>query len=279
MGPPDVDEITAARDAADHLYGLPPEQFVDARNALVKALRAASRRDLAKEVAGFRKPTALAAELNRVLRLDVAAIEELLSAADALRLAQQGVVDGTTTDLSELKAAHHGAVASIVGHAERQPDDVNALISRASLDPGLADALRAASFVHPPEPQLGFDLLTPTPGATVASLAEARARRAAPGAEPPPATTPPVSVAPDPDPEAARAAEIEAADRALEWAHRRLAAAEATFAKASQHADEIERRLADARAHEYDAKVNMAAAQRAVQKADARVEASRSNER
>ena len=53
---------------ADELYGLPPGEFTEARDALVKRLRADKERDLANQVKGLRRPTVAAWALNQLVR-------------------------------------------------------------------------------------------------------------------------------------------------------------------------------------------------------------------
>jgi hypothetical protein len=55
-------------DLVDPLYAGPPEEFVAARDALAKRLRADGDRATAAEVAKLRRPTATAAALNQVAR-------------------------------------------------------------------------------------------------------------------------------------------------------------------------------------------------------------------
>ena len=62
-----TDDLDAA---LDRLYGLPAEDFTAARDALAKELRGAKRRDEADAVKQRRRPTAPAAAINQLARLE-----------------------------------------------------------------------------------------------------------------------------------------------------------------------------------------------------------------
>jgi hypothetical protein len=72
----------------DRLYGLPPEEFVSARDLAVRDLRAAGERAEAARVKELRRPTAAAAAVNRLVRGHRADVKRFLAAADALQKAQ-----------------------------------------------------------------------------------------------------------------------------------------------------------------------------------------------
>jgi hypothetical protein len=79
---------------AEELYGLPPDEFTGARDALVKRLRADKERELAGEVKSLRKPTLAAWSLNQLVRNRKKDVEKLLSAGRDLRKAQDALVSG-----------------------------------------------------------------------------------------------------------------------------------------------------------------------------------------
>src|SRR6476619_1232680 len=80
--------------AAATLYGTRPEEFVAARGALVKELRAAKARDAAREVATWRRPSVADWGLNLVARRGDAVVADFLGAAATAREAQGGALDG-----------------------------------------------------------------------------------------------------------------------------------------------------------------------------------------
>ncbi|MEL7158373.1 MAG: hypothetical protein AAFN30_17480 [Actinomycetota bacterium] len=168
----DIDSEAAA---AAHLYGLPAEEFIAARNDLVRRLRAEGERELAAAVALLRRPTVLAAELNRVLRLSPSLVTDLLLCAEALRLDHQRLLEGEPVDVSATLRAHRHCAAELAELANRDHAAIQTALEAASLDEDLHPQLLAATFATEPAPQTGFDLLTPT--ATVSSLSDARKRR------------------------------------------------------------------------------------------------------
>jgi hypothetical protein len=88
----------------DELYGLPFDEFVPARNALVRELRKAGKRDEAAEVSALRKPSVAAWAVDQLVRTQRKAISELFDAGDALRAAQADVLAGRG-DGQSLRAA------------------------------------------------------------------------------------------------------------------------------------------------------------------------------
>jgi hypothetical protein len=78
----------------DELYGLPLEEFVSARGALAKALRAEGRQSDAKEVAALRKPSAPAWAVNQLVRTQKGEMRDLFAAGDALQDAQSNLLEG-----------------------------------------------------------------------------------------------------------------------------------------------------------------------------------------
>ena len=70
-----TDEIT------DRLYALPPEEFTQARNQAERELRKAGEPEQADRVKALRKPTAVAAVVNQLVRRHRAQVEAFLAAA------------------------------------------------------------------------------------------------------------------------------------------------------------------------------------------------------
>jgi hypothetical protein len=79
---------------SDQLYGLPLDQFVAERGALVKALRADGDRGQAAEVAALRKPSVAAWAVNQLVRTQRRAVDDLFAAGDTLRDVQAEVMAG-----------------------------------------------------------------------------------------------------------------------------------------------------------------------------------------
>jgi hypothetical protein len=81
------------------LLATPPTSFVAARNALVKALRAAKDRDSAATVAAIRRPAWPDWALNVTSQTHPDAIDAFAAAATAVREAQEAAIDGRTADV------------------------------------------------------------------------------------------------------------------------------------------------------------------------------------
>jgi hypothetical protein len=83
-----------AKKAAAHLYGLPREEFIEARKEAVKDLRGKGHADAADEVAALPKPTVAAWALNQAQRRDGQAMTDLIAAARRVREAQGELLSG-----------------------------------------------------------------------------------------------------------------------------------------------------------------------------------------
>jgi hypothetical protein len=131
----------------DDLYGLPLDRFVAERNALAKTLRADGERDQAAEVAALRKPSVAAWAVNQLVRTQRGAVAELLQAGDALREAQQQVLEGRG-DGRSLRAAverERAAVDELTSTAGGLLSSEGQDLSQAVLD-RVAETLRAAAL-------------------------------------------------------------------------------------------------------------------------------------
>src|SRR6266849_949178 len=90
------------------LFGVPPGEFVAARDALAKELRAGGRETEAKEVASLRRPTAPVWAVNQLARRAPAEVEELLDSSERVQKAQLRGAGG-----DELRAAMAGQRAAL----------------------------------------------------------------------------------------------------------------------------------------------------------------------
>jgi hypothetical protein len=142
----DVDEV------ADELYGLPPDQFTEARNGRVKELRASGDRRSVEAIRRLAKPSVAAWMANLLVRTRQRSIEELLDLGRGLREAQRS---GKGDDIRRLSARRQELVrqltgaaaeeASATGHAfgaqhQRQLEET---LEAAVADESAASALRA----------------------------------------------------------------------------------------------------------------------------------------
>jgi hypothetical protein len=127
-----------ADDPAAHLYGLDLEEFIGARDALAKELRAGGDRDGAAAVKKLAKPTRAAWAVNRLVRDRPDEIAALVGAGAALAGAQEQLLDGADADV--LRSAAVAARALVDALAAEAPvegaarDKVRATLHAATVD-------------------------------------------------------------------------------------------------------------------------------------------------
>jgi hypothetical protein len=141
---------------ADRLYAVPLEDFVAERKRLAKELRDGGDREAAAEVAKLPKPTPPAWALNQLAREEPEAIGAWLDAAEELRDASAH----PSSALREAMAGHREATRTLVavvrdrarpgGKPLSEPmlERVRELLQAATVDPAVADALRAGRVVE-----------------------------------------------------------------------------------------------------------------------------------
>jgi hypothetical protein len=216
-------------EAVDELYGLPPDEFVPARDELVAAAREAGDRDAARAIAKLRRPTQAAWLANLLARERAQQLDALLSLAADLSDAQRSLDGAALRALSSQRnklvaamAREARALAGREGHRvpEATERDLRGILEAALADPDIADQVRSGRL-HRTLSYSGFG-----PDAVA-------------GAEPRPAQ-PRLRLAPVPPPEAAEPDESEAAEQA--------ARDRAEAARRERERAAAERALADARA-------------------------------
>jgi hypothetical protein len=150
-----------ADEIADRLYGLPLEEFTQARNEAAAELRKAGEREAADEVKALRKPTAAAAAVNRLVREHRREVQDFLAVAAKLRDAQFA----GKGDLAAATKRERDALARLTragGPAVRQS------LEAAAVDDDAAQELLEGRLVQELEPR-GFGTLlahgTPRPRA------------------------------------------------------------------------------------------------------------------
>ena len=185
--------------AVDDLYGLPLNEFIAARDALAKELRAAGRKDEAAEVKQVRKPSVAAWALNQAARGHPDEVAGLLEAAEALAEAQRSALEGDAGGLREAGRSLNEEVRRVTDRAAGfldkpsavQQERMAATLRAAAGDPAGADLLRRGVLVDDLEPAgFGLEALTgatgtapprrraPAPKKTEAGEALEEARRA-----------------------------------------------------------------------------------------------------
>jgi hypothetical protein len=151
----------AADEIADRLYGLPPEEFTQARNEAAAELRKAGQRAEADAVKALRKPTAAAAAVNRLVREHRKEVEAFLAAAAKLR-------DAQFAGKGDLAAATKAERAALTKLARTGGAAVRQSLEAAAVDDDAARELLAGRLTQELEPR-GFGTLlahgTPKPRA------------------------------------------------------------------------------------------------------------------
>ena len=142
--------MPAERDL-DRLYGLPREEFTGARNALVRELQKAGRKEEAEEVRALKKPSVSAWAVNQLARQHPQEVTELVKAGDALRKAQRDVLAGKEgADVREASRAQHELADELVdaarqilaGATQTTAQRISGTLRAASTDPVAAKLLR-----------------------------------------------------------------------------------------------------------------------------------------
>ena len=166
-------------DAIDHLYALPLDQFVQARNELARQHGG----DEARRVRALAKPNVVAWALNQVYWSSRPVFDRLVEAAARLREAQARGLLGQAGDLRGAGLAHREALAAAVregagilhqaGH-EPTPDALRSLTAAFEALPWEEPAGR---LTRPPEPS-GFAVFAGMPIGKASPLPEGPSRRA-----------------------------------------------------------------------------------------------------
>jgi hypothetical protein len=134
----------------DDLYALDPDDFVPARDKLVRALTKSDPKE-AVQVRKLRRPTVAAWAINTVVRSNPKAVEALLDAGERLRTAQEQALRGdakalrkATEDRRRAVATVADLVADVLGdRASAQSAAVSATLEAATVDESVADLVRA----------------------------------------------------------------------------------------------------------------------------------------
>jgi hypothetical protein len=102
--------------AADELYGLPLDEFVPRRDALVRELRGAGQKDDAEMIKRMPKPSAPAWVVNQLARTEPDDMRALMEAGAELRRTQEWLLRGEAepADLRSAVEAERAAVGRLV---------------------------------------------------------------------------------------------------------------------------------------------------------------------
>jgi hypothetical protein len=256
---------------ADELYALSPQEFIAARDARVRELRA-SDRELADAVAALRRPAPVAWAVNLLARdgdLDrLPALGEQLRAAQASADRERITALGAQRrELVRALAARAGSLADAAGRALAPAvlDAVAETLQAALADPDAAAAVRSGRLLRGLE-SVGFDPVdldgaVAVPDAAGAATAPHARRRSGPRA------------VVDPDAELRRAradadAAVDDARRAVERAEGGIRDLADRAAEIDRRRDELETEVDDLERDLRDAKRGLAEAERELQRLD-----------
>jgi hypothetical protein len=106
--------------ALERIYAVPREEFVAARGAAVKELKAAGDGEAAALVGSARKPTVAAWAVNQLHRRERKRLERFLGLADELEAAQRALIEGGDRDsFTDAGEAFRKALNDLVERAAR----------------------------------------------------------------------------------------------------------------------------------------------------------------
>ena len=186
-GPVIQAEHMDVEDAVAHLYSLPLDEFVAARNALVKQAKSEGAAQEASRIQALGKPTVAAWLVNQVARAHLAEMDELVALGERMREAAAGH-DGRR--LRALTSERSTLINKLMKHArtlaresgQRLSDETAQMIGdtlhAAMADPRAADAVRAGCLTRTLQ-HFGYGSVEGDgTSADVISLADVRTARA-----------------------------------------------------------------------------------------------------
>lgn len=154
-------------DAVDDLYAVDLDRFIPRRTELVKAARADGDKEAATAIGALRKPTQSAFTINRLARTDPGTIDALVDLGTELQQAQTA---GDGKALRELNTRRRKLLDTLTRRAfdiigqqsptAGQREEVNATLTAALADTGVADQLRQGILVRAAESS-GFGFSPP----------------------------------------------------------------------------------------------------------------------
>jgi hypothetical protein len=286
-------ESDALEQVAEELYGLPPGEFTEARDALVKRLRADKERELANEVKALRKPTLAAWALNQLVRNRRKDVERLIAAGNKLRAAQEKLVSsGDRSGFQRAAAKERELVAQLAsdaaalaaeagaGSSQGLEEKLGATLHAAALDDETAAELAAGRVLRERKAVAGFGGIEMAPAPARPAPKRARpakadkdeaARRKREQAEQAEQTKAREELSAARLEERKAGRERDAAAKAAARAAERLGKAEERAAEAARRLDEARQELEEAQERERAAVERHDGAAEAVEAAESRV--------
>lgn len=231
--------------AADALYAVSPDDFIERRKQLVAEARQAGDRELATKIGKLRRPTRSAWLINLLARSEPDDVAALLELGAALQEAQQRMAGDELRRLSTERRKTVDALARRAVELGREqgynaPDgavqEIGQTLQTGLGDPEIADLVRAGQVTQ----AVTYGGFGPTDlasalGASLPTAPPGRSKKEAASAQPPPAL----------DPEQRRTAEkaaVEAQERAAA-ARNAADSAESEAEAATQRADDLADRV------------------------------------
>ncbi|GII51654.1 hypothetical protein Pth03_00430 [Planotetraspora thailandica] len=172
--------------AADRLYGLPPGEFVAARDALAKEAKAAEDAGLARQIAALRRPTVVGWAVNQASRRHPDELDDLLDVGARLRDAWQRQDAGELAALTRERSAATARLTRLIrqdAEESGQPltgaaaTEIEQTLDAAVVDETAAEQVRQGRLVR----GLSYSGFAPAPAATKARPSP-KAREAKKGA-------------------------------------------------------------------------------------------------
>ena len=262
----------------DDLRTVAPQDFVAARNAAVKALRADGRREEAAALAALRRPSAPDWALNTVAVRSPRVVATVVAAAERLRGVQERALGdpnltpelrGALAEIRKAAGALRSAAEEVLRAAGRPSSDVGALASRVNetvVNPMLLDQLQAGRLGTAPvdsvEPFADLQGGSARPRRPSKDRASAAVPRSDAAAEPGARSTTKRAAADERRRDEA-AGRLEAAEESLAAARRLLDEASAGLAAAKQSEERARGGLEDAERRRDRAAVQLGATEAA----------------
>jgi hypothetical protein len=114
-------------DPGDELYGLPLEEFTEARNRLVRQLQDRGDKEIANQVRTLRKPSLAAWAVNQLARRHPEELRELMDLRDKL-------VSGDASAFRSASTEQRKLIASLTDHARPILEESGHSASRSTID-------------------------------------------------------------------------------------------------------------------------------------------------
>jgi hypothetical protein len=229
-------------EARSTLWQVTPEEFVAARDSLVKQLRAAGDKEAAAALKAERRPTRLLWALRTAAAQHGEQTAGFVASATAAAAAQSSGA-GVRERTAELREAVSALASAVAGRAGVERTDVSGALLAIAADQDALAGIETGMLDAVPEPT-GFGGI-----ALGASAIEAH--------QPDPKPEPEI----DRDAQRRARARLSAAKKRATAATRALERAEAAHARAADALDQAAARLDEARAEAYEAARELAAAE------------------